>query len=259
MTTTTSAPVDVVPGVKPRRAGLMVAGGLVAVLAVVVGLVAIAAQLFGGGSPTKSAAAGSAAGAPGAATDSIRAARAAPAPPADLTLPQPSGYTDGVPVGYPDTEAGAVAAAYGYSRIATGLDVPATLRTVEAFADPASGWFARSRAQIADALVAQRQELGLAASGPDTGAVLNVNPSGYQIAAPLSAGRITVLTLDVISGQSTSGTVTSGQVVLRWALHWAGNRWLVTQLFADKHDDSLAAVPFTSDAQAKGWREATGG
>jgi len=37
----------------------------------------------------------------------------------DSTLPQPSGYLGAIPTGYPQTIAGAVAAAYGYSRVAS--------------------------------------------------------------------------------------------------------------------------------------------
>src|SRR5689334_9672810 len=54
-----------------------------------------------------------------------RSTQAGPVP-TDLALPASTGSVNGVPTGYPQSLAGAVAAAYGYSRVATGLDVEAT-------------------------------------------------------------------------------------------------------------------------------------
>jgi hypothetical protein len=189
---------------------------------------------------------------PAAATQPSR-----PAAP-DLVLPQPTGYSNGVPTGYPKTQAGAVAAAYGYSRIATGLDVQATLAAIQSISDPASGWFRPHRAAMADSLVAQRKELGLPAEGPAGMALLNVAPASYRV-EHTAPDAVTVLTLNLLSAESTEGTMTSGSLVLRWALHWNGSSWLVTAPYSSSGDDRLAVTPLTSQAENAGWKVATGG
>jgi hypothetical protein len=191
-----------------------------------------------------------------AATSPVTASGQAPEP--ELVLPQPTTYAGGIPSGFPRTEAGAVAAAYGYSRIATGLDVNTTLRTLETLSDPASGWFLRSRPQIADGLVAQRKSLGLPANGPVGSALIDVHPSGYRIDRSADAG-VTVLTLNVVDTQRTDGTSATGTVVFRWALRWDGTRWLANQTYLDDSYAPLAVTPMTSQAVAKGWKVARGG
>lgn len=176
-----------------------------------------------------------------------------------LYLPQPTGYTDGVPTGYPHTLPGAVAAAYGYSRIASGLDVETTLQTVEAFVDPASGWFPRARGKLADGLIAQRRDLGLPTVGPVGSASLTVAPAGYQFLGAPGSDAPTVLTLNVLSAVAADGTRTSGVVVLRWPLRWAGEQWLVTGMYSAPQDAALAVTPSTTQAQAQGWQVARGG
>lgn len=187
----------------------------------------------------------------------------APRAEAVLTLPQPTGHEGDVPLGYPRSVAGAVAAAYGYSRLATGLDVDRTLRAVEALADPAAGWFPAERDRLADGLVAQRAGLGLAAVGPAGGASVTVTPSSYQVrdrAGPALAGdSLTVLTLNVVSAVAADATRTTGTVVLRWALRWDGDRWLATELYSDDRHDDLALTPLTSAARSAGWEVARGG
>ncbi|MGQ0843484.1 MAG: hypothetical protein ACT4QF_05065 [Sporichthyaceae bacterium] len=181
-----------------------------------------------------------------------------PNPTDELKLPQPTGFANGVPTGYPQTDPGAVAAAYGYSRIATGLDVQQTLDTLKAISDPQAGWFPRARDEIADGIVAQRKGLGLAAVGSTGSALITVSPSGYQI-VPGPAGATTVLTLNVVSTASADGTTATGTLVFRWTLRWDGERWLATRTFLDDADAALAVAPLTSEAVAKGWKAARGG
>jgi hypothetical protein len=176
----------------------------------------------------------------------------------DLILPQPTTYTGGIPTGYPNTQAGAVAAAYGYSRIATGLDVAATLRTAESIADPSSGWFLRERSRMADGLVAQRKTLGLPATGPTGMALVTVTPSGYRV-DPSPSGMLTVLTLNVVDTETADGTMGTGTIVFRWNLRWDGARWVVTKPYLDPGDAASAVAPLTSAAEAKGWKAARGG
>ncbi|MGQ0846804.1 MAG: hypothetical protein ACT4QF_22015 [Sporichthyaceae bacterium] len=176
----------------------------------------------------------------------------------ELVLPQPGEYVGGVPVGFPRSDAGAVAAAYGYSRIATGLDVQGTLDALKTISAADSGWFARARPQIADGLVAQRKSLGLPAVGSTCSALINVTPSGYRIDRE-SDGTTTVRTLNVISTQAADGTTSTGTVVFRWALRWDGDQWLAVRTFLDEADEALAVAPFTSAAHSKGWKVARGG
>lgn len=176
-----------------------------------------------------------------------------------IHLPQPTSYVDGVPTGYPRTIAGAIAAAYGYSRVASGLDVETTLGAVEAFADPAAEWFAPARATLADGLVAQRRELGLAPVGSTGSANLTVTPTAYRVEDSSDLDSPTVLTLNVLSAVSADGARTSGVVVLRWPLRWDGTRWLVTGIYSSPDDAALAVTPSTTQAQHVGWKVARGG
>ncbi|MGQ0842805.1 MAG: hypothetical protein ACT4QF_01600 [Sporichthyaceae bacterium] len=176
----------------------------------------------------------------------------------ELVLPQPVEYVGGVPIGFPRSDAGAVAAAYGYSRIATGLDVQGTLAALKTISAADSGWFTRTRPQIADGLVAQRKSLGLPVVGSTSSALINVTPSGYRIDRD-SDGTTTVRTLNVVSTQAADGTTASGTVVFRWALRWDGDQWLAVRTFLDEADEALAVAPFTSAAHSKGWKVARGG
>lgn len=247
------ATVTPVEALNRRSRGVFLgAGALLLAAAVMVALSIAVIRMTGS---DHRAATGSLAIAP-AAAGPVAASERAPEP--DLVLPQPTSYAGGIPSGFPRTDAGAVAAAYGYSRIATGLDVNTTLRTLEALSDPTSGWFLRSRAQIADGLVAQRKSLGLPANGPVGRALIDVHPSGYRIDRSADGGA-TVLTLNVVDTQRTDGTSATGTVVFRWALRWDGTRWLTTQTYLDDSYAPLAVTPMTSQAVAKGWKVARGG
>jgi hypothetical protein len=176
----------------------------------------------------------------------------------ELVLPQPTGYENGVPVGYLNTQAGAIGAAFGYSRVATGLDIPATLQAIDTMSDKASGWFPATRRLIADGLVAQRHSLGLPPSGSAGMALIKVDPSAYRIDAT-APGATTVLTLNTVSTESADGVMTTGTIVFRWAMRWDGTRWLVTHNFLSDADAKLAVAPYTSEAESLGWKAARGG
>lgn len=248
------APADALRRPSPRRIALA-AGVSTAVAAGLFALLLSALSLIGSDESTGRDAAHTQPPAP-----------AAPAaPPAEnavldgeLLLPQPTEYIGGVPIGFPRSDAGAVAAAYGYSRIATGVDVQDTLDALKTVADPEAGWYASARGQIADGLIAQRKSLGLPAVGFSNSALINVTPSGYRIARDAD-GTATVQTLNVVSTQSADGTTATGTVVFRWALRWVGDRWLAVRTFMDEADEALAVAPFTTAAQAKGWKVARGG
>lgn len=241
-------------GGSPRRWPIVV-GALASMLAVAgIPMAALSVGDRLGGSANPSAA--PPLGAPEMLAEVPAASGAATQP---LSLPQPTSYDGIVPVGYPRSVPGAIAAAYGYSRIATGLDVEATLGAVELIADRRSGWFARQHDSLADGLVEQRRGLGLSAVGPGQVAAVSITPSGYQTIGSSTGDAVTVLTLDIVSATATDGTRTSGVVVLRWALRWDGARWLATRMFSDTADDRLAVTPLTSQARELGWQVAQGG
>ncbi len=192
-------------------------------------------------------------------TPGVAPATVVPANAGPLMLPQPTGAVEGVPIGFPATPSGAVAAAYAYSRLATSLDAAATLRALEQVADPTSGWLSAQRTEIADGVAAQRSALGLAPVGPSDGATLMITPAGFQFVGRPGPRSSTVLTLAVLSGTAVDGTRTSGSLVLRWELRWDGTRWRAIRPHVTDQHDALVAVPLTSDAVAKGWREARGG
>ena len=176
-----------------------------------------------------------------------------------LSLPQPTSYQGAVPMGYPHSQPGAIAAAYGYSRLASGVDVPTTLDALGLMADPRSSWFGRERDSLADGLVEQREGLGLPPTGPAMSAALTITPSGYQVLAREAGSDFRVLTLNVISASGLDGARTTGVVVLDWALRWDGARWVVTRMFSNPDHDALAVTPLTSAARAAGWQVASGG
>lgn len=240
-------------GGQPRRWPLAVAGILIVAVVVATLLAAFAvADRFGDDQGGSAAPAANLPTAPESPPVSAPASEA-------LVLPQPTSYNGIVPLGYPQSVPGAVAAAYGYSRIATGLDVEATLHAIEKLADPATAWYGRQRDALADGLVEQRRSLGLPPVGPVTSASLSVTPSGYQLLGRATSGTASVLTLNIVSATATDGTRTSGTVVLRWDLRWDGVRWLATRMYSDSEHDALAVTPLTSQARALGWQVATGG
>lgn len=228
------------------------------VLLVAVAVAAVVGGSLAAGSAGHSHVAVAAAPHPVAASEAPSGGRPAVAP---MKLPQPTGHLGAVPTGYPQTLQGAVAAAYGYSRIATSLDAATALRTVDTIADPASGWFNQAKHDEAVAgVIAQRQKLGLAPAGPTGGASLAVTPSGYQILRGPTSTAANVLTLNIISLVAADGTTTSsGLLVYRWALRWDGNRWRASAVYLTDADQTLAVTPLTAAARGKGWREADGG
>lgn len=239
-------------GGPPRRWPAIAAGATAAALAGVIAVVVMARGDAGGHRAVAPVVI--------AATTAAPAGPVAPASRTEaLSLPQPTGYDGPVPLGYPRSVAGAIAAAYGYSRISTGVDIEPTLRSVEAIADPATGWFPRERDRLADGLVEQRRGLGLPPVGPTGAASITVTPSAYQLLGEPAATSVTVLTLNIVSAAATDGARTSGVVVLHWALRWDGTRWLATQLYSDDQHDDLAVTPLTSQARALGWQVARGG
>ncbi|MGQ0631956.1 MAG: hypothetical protein ACT4P1_13035 [Sporichthyaceae bacterium] len=241
-------------GGAPRRWPIAVAG--IAALLCASGIIAVGVSLadrYAGGDGTGPVTA------PAEVTEPELSSLTADASSTVLVLPQPTGYDGAVPLGYPRSRPGAIAAAYGYSRISTGLDVAATLDTVEALADPQAGWFPRQRDTLADGLVEQRRGLGLPPIGPTQSASLTITPSGHQIVGDPTANAVTVLTLNLLSATGADGTRTSGVVVLRWDLRWGGERWLATRMYSDERDDKLALTPLTSAAKAMGWQVARGG
>jgi hypothetical protein len=234
--------------------GGAVLGVVAAVLALVVGLVLAFVSVMSTTSQSRTAAAPlpvPLAAPPASASDSTAASE-------ELALPQPIGYQSGVPVGYPNTQAGAIGAAFGYSRVATGLDIPATLQAIDTMSDKASGWFPATRRLIADGLIAQRHSLGLPPAGSPGMALINVDPSAYRVDAS-APGTATVLTLNTVSTESATGVMTTGTIVFRWVMRWDGTRWLVTHSFLSDADAKLAVAPYTSGAQSLGWKAARGG
>ncbi len=243
-------------GGRPRRWPFVLAGAAAALI--VVGLTALVVVLVAdaAGEPDRQARVETST----APTPESRPTAAAPVPRRGvLDLPQPTGYVHGVPVGYPRTVPGAVAAAYGYSRRATGLNVDETLRAIEVMADPTAGWFEHQRSDLADSVVSQREGLGLAPVGPTGSAMVSTTPAGYQIRGQPTQTSVTVLTLNIASTVAANGERTSDVIVLRWPLRWDGSRWRVTELYVNRADEKYKATPLTSEASAKGWKVARGG
>jgi hypothetical protein len=108
--------------------------------------------------------------------------------------------------------------------------------------------------QAAQGAVADRQDLGIAASGPvPAGYSLLVQPEEYQ-ARDVHADSLTALLLcDFTSTQPGTGTETR-IAVFPVQMTWAQADWKVAS-FGAGGDDALAADPFSAEAATLGWQE----
>ena len=241
---------------RPRRRWLrwflVWAGGTLAVA--VVGLVIEAAvspgtgqpQNPGSGFPVTPATSTSSGPAPSAAGSS------SPALSGPLQVAAGRELVNGVYLGFPHSTAGAVSAAdYVVGEVFSTLDPDRAAAVMRLTAAPS---YASAPRQAAQGAASDREDLGLAASGPvPAGYSLLVQPEEYQT-RNVRAGSVTVLLLcDFTTTQPGTGTQTR-IAVFPVAMVWAQADWEVASFGADD-DANLGAEPFSSTAASLGWQE----
>jgi len=241
---------------RPRRRWLrwflVWAGGTLAVA--VIGLVIEAAVSPGTGQPQS----------PGSAfpVSPAASARSGPAPgtvgggsPAlsgPVQVVQGRELVNGVYLGFPHSTAGAVSAAdYVVGEVFSTLDPDRAAAVMRLAAAPS---YASAPQQAAQGAASDREDLGLAASGPvPAGYSLLVQPEQYQTRS-VRADSVTVLLLcDFTTTQPGTGTQTQ-IAVIPVRMVWAQADWEVAS-FGAGDDASLAAEPFGSQAASLGWQE----
>ena len=170
--------------------------------------------------------------------------------PDPLVLPKPERMAGTVPVGYPHTVTGAVAAATYFTEALDLLDPVVAADQVRIMAVPAD----------ADTLVEQagsgardlRTQAGLPADGPTVGSFISYQVRGYQLGS-VAQNRVLVWVLTVQSTSISGGPVRSTNVVLGLVLAWTGTDWRVTK--DDPGRLPPVAAPGSDQAHANGWRD----
>lgn len=224
-----------------------------AVLAVaVIGLVIEAAVSPGSGQPQDSGSAFPASPATGSRASSPSAGRGDRSLSGPLQVVTGSELVNGVYLGFPHSSAGAVSAAdYVVGEVFSTLDPDRAAAVMRLTAAPA---YADAAQQAAQGAVADRQDLGIAASGPvPAGYSLLVQPEEYQ-AWNVHADSVTVLLLcDFTTTQPGAGTQTR-IAVFPVHMTWAQADWKVAT-FGAGGETALAADPFSAQAASLGWQE----
>lgn len=174
---------------------------------------------------------------------------------APLRLPRGEKESEGVEVGYPQSQAGAVAAAIEYANAITStLDLDRAPAIVRAVSD---GSYGSDEASLRAAPVFWRQRLGLPTTGPvPPGASLSLVVSAYQV-KEREPERITVLTLGYVTGTTATAAPQSFLMLFPVLLVWTGD-WKLQKRAEDAPDYAdLRFPPGSPEAEAAGWREYT--
>jgi hypothetical protein len=239
---------------RPRRRwlrwSLLYVAGVLAVA--VVGLVIEAAVSPGPGHPQASALPVSPATSTQASPAPNVAANSGTPLPGPLPVVQGRELVNGVYLGFPHGTAGAVSAAdYVVSEVFSTLDPDRAAAVMRLTAAPS---YADAPQQAAQGAASDRQNLGIATSGPvPAGYSLLVQPEEYQ-ARNVHPDSATVLLLcDFTSTRSGSGTQTQ-IAVFPVQMTWVQDDWKVAS-FGAGGDGRLAAEPFSSQAASLGWQE----
>jgi hypothetical protein len=155
-------------------------------------------------------------------------------------------------LGFPHSTAGAVSAAdYVVSEVFSTLDPDRAAAVMRLTAAPS---YASAPEQAAQGAISDREDLGIAASGPvPAGYSLLVQPEQYQL-RNVRADSVTVLLLcDFTTTRPATGTQTQ-IAVFPVQMLWAQADWEVAS-FGAGDDASLGAEPFSSAAASLGWQE----
>ena len=170
--------------------------------------------------------------------------------PDPLVLPKPERMAGTVPVGYPHTASGAVAAATYFTEALDLLDPTVAADQARVMAVP------QDAASLADQAGAGARQLriqaGLPADGPTMGSFISYQVRGYQL-GPVATNHILVWVLTVQSASVSGGPIRSTNTVLGLVLDWTGTDWRVTK--EDPGALPPASQPGSDQAHTDGWRD----
>jgi hypothetical protein len=220
--------------------------------AVALGLHAAARRLHPAGAPT---------------TEPVRQAAPPAAPrgeaavagaaPLRLPAPRTAAGSHLVPLGFPRTALGAASAAWRWTSVMYGLDPAAASVAATAYADPS---FPDAPARAAQAVLAARASLGVAAAGPASPAYLVVTPRMLRITDPAPDSPVIDVLATTDLGSAAGARLHQVRVIelhLRWEPGAAGGgdyRLLDRDMNAARVV-GLAADPDSTAARRLGWRD----
>lgn len=169
-----------------------------------------------------------------------------------VQLVEGSHRVNGVAVGYPHTQAGAVSAAVEYlTQLDSTLDPDRAVAIADVIADREGGV---NPASFRQGTINSRTHLGLPTTGPVlTGASMNLGPVSYQI-REVAHNRITVLLLNYLTVITPAQGMRNLVVVIPCTLAWSLGDWkLRMRTDGDPDYAELRYPPGSAQAVAAGW------
>jgi len=185
-------------------------------------------------------------------TPTVHTTTSAPAPATGLGA---SRVVSGIPVGYPDTQSGALSAAANYTAATGG---PATLsasgRAAVVAAIVAPGSTSAVSSQLASASSSALDQMR-ADQSAHTPFVFQVVPLALKVSGAFTAGQVTVdvYTVGYLASSTTTAAAGYGQGTV--TLAWTGGDWKLT---AYTTASATGPAPVGFDAPANGWEPANG-
>lgn len=170
-----------------------------------------------------------------------------------LTIVQGNQFVNGLHVGYPHSETGAVSAAVEYwTQLGSTLDSDRAATIARLAADPA---WTDGPQQLAKGPVATRQTLGLPTSGPvPAGASVQLEPIEYQVRAATANTTTVLLLADYTTTTPAEGTSTHVGV-FPLQMNWTASDWKIADPTDGNTYSNLAAIPGSAQASSDGWAE----
>ena len=184
------------------------------------------------------------------ATPNAPSPRTTVAPGAVTVLPKPDGVKDGVPVGYPHTEMGAISAAAHFFDVLDILSPDQAQKQAEVVADPTFSKVIGSEVRGASQTV--RRAAGLPVDG-EAGPGTYMTSQSRAFQTPSTSPDRVVVWLLCDTQSSLNGITKSGDQVNGAVMVWAGGDWKVSV------DDApgpkpASATPGSSQADQEGWQ-----
>lgn len=231
-------------GQRGRRGGITAA--TLVIILVVIGMLAVVVLRGGDPEPTASGQQGSAAR---AAADGGSVERTLPVPPptGGVVLPVGSTAAAGYQVGFPNTDAGAVAAAVEITRAQVGFDYDQAATVARAYAAPADVEVLTARAR--EAVSYRRQQLGVARTGGTGGAAapaaFALTPFAFQV-LEMDPGRYAITVLSLATTTTVRGRVRNDYYAGTQLVGWVDDDWKAVAGSTEQRRRLLSRQPPTA-------------
>ena len=167
-----------------------------------------------------------------------------------LVLPVPTGMLNGIPVGYPNSAEGAIAAAAYFIEAFDSLEPGPAISWAHTVAVPGQG--DAMAAEAAQGVAAIRASGGLAATGSTFGSSISYQPRAYRLGAA-APDRVVVWLLTELSGSFNGAAPLVKPAVVGFELDWTGSDWRMSTNAPAPVPPT--ALPGSADAREKGWRD----